>query len=257
MNTKSQFACLAYHVIGERGNQYEVSAGQLHAQLAFLNEEGYVVEGFEQLEARLRSGRGIPARYVLLSADDGHQSAMGLADALEKYTFRATFFLTRDFSLKRHGFLPLPEIRELRRRGFSLGTHGTTHRALAFLPEDCCIVELKEAREWLEDVLGEQVRYMSSPGGFINRRVAKLTYKQGYVLTGTCNEWVNSPETMALPCTVNCVSVRRHFSLKSFRHIVEGHPGFYTWRQVRALALWIPKQILRPPPNEQVANPLR
>jgi hypothetical protein len=51
---------------------------------------------------------------------------------------------------------------------------------------------------------------------------------------------------MALPCAVNRVNVRRHFSLKTFRHILEGHLGFYTWRQVRALSLWIPLRLMRP-----------
>jgi peptidoglycan/xylan/chitin deacetylase (PgdA/CDA1 family) len=244
MNTKSQFACLTYHALGEHSKKYVVSEGQLHAQLTFLNDEGYVAEGFEQLEARLRLGQGIPRRYAVLTVDDGHESSMRAADLLEKYRCRATFFLTRDRSLMRPGFIRAPDIRELRRRGFSLGTHGTTHRGLTFLSKERCVNEIKESREWLEDVIGEQVRYMAAPGGFINSSVMNLSYEHGYALLGTCNEWMNSPGTMALPCTVNRVNVRRHFSLKSFRHIVEGHLGFYTWRQVRALSLWVPKQLL-------------
>jgi peptidoglycan/xylan/chitin deacetylase (PgdA/CDA1 family) len=245
MNTKSQFACLTYHAIGERSKKYEVSERQFHAQLAFLNDEGYVVEGFEQLEARLRSSQGIPCPYAVLTVDDGHESSMRAADLLEKYRCRATFFLTRDRSLMRPGFIRAPDIRELRRRGFSLGTHGTTHRALTFLSKERCVNEIKQSREWLEEVIGEQVRYMAAPGGFINSRIIKLTHEQGYVLTGTCNEWMNSLQAMTLPGKVNRVNVRRQFSLKSFRHIVEGHLGFYTWRQVRALSLWVPKQLLR------------
>lgn len=256
MVKENQFACLTYHVIGQRRNQYDVSERQLRAQLAILKDEGYAVEGFEELEAKLRSSRGIPRRYVVLTVDDGHESATRAADLLEEDGFRATFFLTRDRSLKRPGFIRKPDIRELRKRGFSLGTHGTTHAGLTFLSKERCVNEIKQSREWLEDVIGERVRYMAVPGGFINSRIIKLAYEQGYVLIGTCNEWMNSPQTMTLPCTVNRVNVRRHFSLRTFRGIVEGHLGFYTWRQVRALSLWMPKRLLRPSSTEQVAlNP--
>jgi peptidoglycan/xylan/chitin deacetylase (PgdA/CDA1 family) len=252
---ENQFACLTYHVIGEGSNQYEVSESQLRAQLAFLKDEGYAVEGFEQLEARLRLGQGIPHPYVILTVDDGRASSMGIADFLEKHRYRATFFVTRDPSLTRPQFIREPDIRELRRRGFSLGTHGTTHRGLTFLSQENCLREIKESREWLEDVIGEPVRYTAAPGGFTNSRIIKLTYEQGHVLTGTCNEWMNSPATMTLPCTVNRVNIRRHFSLKTFRRILEGHAGFYTWRQIRALALWAPKQLLRPSFTQQPVLP--
>jgi peptidoglycan/xylan/chitin deacetylase (PgdA/CDA1 family) len=250
------FACLTYHVIGERNSQYTLSESQLQAQLAILKDEGFLVEGFEQLDARLRSSQAFPPRYAILTVDDGHESAMRAADLLEKDGSRATFFLTRDRCLKRPEFIREPEIRELRKRGFSLGTHGTTHVGLTFLPEQRCLDEIKQSREWLEDVIGEEVRYMAVPGGFINSRTVKSAYEQGYVLMGTCNEWMNSPQTMALPCTVNRVNVRRYFSLRTFRHILEGHLGFYIWRQVRAFALWSPKRLLRPSSSEREAlNP--
>jgi hypothetical protein len=90
-----------------------------------------------------------------------------------------------------------------------------------------------------------EVRYMAAPGGFINARVMKSAYECGYALIGTCNEWMNSPDSMALPGSVNRVNVRRHFSNETFRHILEGHPGFYVWRQIRLALLWLPKQVLR------------
>lgn len=85
---------------------------------------------------------------------------------------------------------------------------------------------------------------MAAPGGFINARVMKSAYECGYVLLGTCNEWMNSPATIALPGSVNRVNNRRHFSIQAFRHIVEGHPGFYVLRQIRAAALAVPKRLI-------------
>jgi peptidoglycan/xylan/chitin deacetylase (PgdA/CDA1 family) len=183
--------------------------------------------------------------------DDGHETSLQAADLLEAHAFRATFFLTRERCLKRLGFIRAPDIRALRARGFSVGTHGTTHCALTFLPREQCVAELAESKRWLEDVIGEEVRYMAVPGGFINARVMRSACECGYTLVGTCNEWMNSPETMVLPCTVNRVNVRRHFSTGAFLRIIQGDLGFYTRRQVRALSLWIPKQLLRPSSAKQ------
>ena len=64
MVKQNNFACLTYHAIGEGSNQYELSERRLRAQLALLHDESYTVEGFAQLEARLRSGQASPADYA-------------------------------------------------------------------------------------------------------------------------------------------------------------------------------------------------
>jgi peptidoglycan/xylan/chitin deacetylase (PgdA/CDA1 family) len=245
VSTDRQFACLTYHAVGDSRSQYTVSIEQLESHLAFLKAEGYLVEDFEQLESRLRSGQLLPTRYAVLTVDDGHESAMIAADLLEKHQCKSTFFVTRDRSLAKPGYIREGQIRELRRRGFSVGTHGTTHRKLTFLSKEDCLEELKGSREWLEDVLGEAVYYMAMPGGYVNAYVLRTAQEQGYVLTGTCNEWMNSAQSMRLPGVVNRVNVRRHFSIADFQRILEGNRGFYLWRQVRAATLMIPKQVLR------------
>lgn len=245
MSLQQKFACLTYHVIGDGASQYILGEKQLRAQLALLKAEEYVVEGFEQLEARLRSNQGVPPNYVVLSVDDGHESSMRAADIFEAQGGRATFFLTRNRSLKKLHFICAQEIRELRERGFSLGTHGTTHRKLTYMSEQTCTQELTGSKRWLEDVIGEEIRYTAAPGGFINTQVFQIASECGYTLIGTCREWMNSPATMTLPGKVNRVNVRQHFSLRTFRRAVEGYPGFYAWRRLRAMALAAPKKLLR------------
>ncbi|MEJ2008417.1 MAG: polysaccharide deacetylase family protein [Acidobacteriota bacterium] len=213
--------------------------------MALLQGEAYVIDSFEGLELKLRSGQQIPSRYVLLTVDDGRQSALWVADLLGKHGCQASFFLVRDRSMSKPGYIRKKDIRELRRGGFSVGTHGTTHRKLTFLPNDQCHAELEESKRWLEDVIGEEVRYMAAPGGFVNARVMRLARQCGYTMVGTCNEWMNNPDSMTLPVSVNRVNIRRHFSSHAFRHIVEGYPGFYVWRQIRSALLWLPKQVLR------------
>lgn len=243
--TDRQFACLTYHVVGDGRSQYTVSIEQLESHLAFLKAEGFLVEDFEQLESRLRLGQEFPERYAVLTVDDGDESAVIAADLLEKHQCKSTFFVTRDRSRSRPGYIREEQIRELRRRGFSLGTHGTTHRKLTFLSKEDCVEELKGSREWLEDLLAELVSYMAFPGGYLNAYVLRTAQEQGYVLTGTCHERMNSVQAMRLPCVVNRVNVRRHFSMQDFQRILEGNRGFYLWRQIRTTTLMLPKQVVR------------
>jgi peptidoglycan/xylan/chitin deacetylase (PgdA/CDA1 family) len=95
---------------------------------------------------------------VVLTVDDGHESVLWAADLLGKRGGHASFFLIRDRSANKPGYICEKDIRELRRRGFSVGTHGATHRGLTFLPKEQCLAELAESKRWLDDVIGEEVR---------------------------------------------------------------------------------------------------
>jgi len=251
----NKFACLAYHAIGAHGGRFTLSKRQFHAQLALRGWEAVEIDGFEGLEHKLQSSYFLPPRYVVLTVDDGRESALWTADALAKHNAQATFFFTRDKCLSQPGYIRETDIRELRKRGFSVGTQGTTNRGLTFLSEAQCITELAQSKRWLEDVIGEEVRYMAAPGGFINARVTGWAYECGYTLVGTAKEWLNSPETMLLPHKVNRVYVQRSFSRHTFRRIVQGYPSFYVRRRVRDLSLYIPKQLFRRASTERLPLP--
>jgi|ERR1700761_486752 len=240
-----RFACLTYHVIANQASQYAVQHETLHSHLMLLKLDEYSVDDFEGLERSLISNRVIPNRYVILTIDDGHESSMKAAELLHLHKCKATFFVTRDRCMKKPGFIRASQIRDLRRAGFSLGAHGVTHRKLTFMPLDACAAELRDSKRWLEDVLGEPVRHMALPGGYVNQNVLRLAYGAGYTLIGTCKEQMNIAGAIHLPTTVNRVNVRQHFSLNHLRHALTGHKGFYAWRQIRAAALAIPKQVVR------------
>lgn len=243
-DVSSQFACLTYHKVGEEEDQYTTSEARLRAQFSFLRAQGYRAEGFEELNARLHTRGELPDRYAVLTFDDGDLSAMHAADLLEEYGFKATFFITRDRCLHKPGFIRTPQVQALRRRGFSLGTHGTTHRKLTRMTVEECRKELAESRAWLEDVIGAPIYFTAAPGGFISTRVLRLVAEQGYRMLGTCSERMNTVQKPRGLQVVRRVNIRRGFSMASFRRILEGHAGFYLCRQLRSAALWLPKQLL-------------
>jgi peptidoglycan/xylan/chitin deacetylase (PgdA/CDA1 family) len=238
----NKFACLTYHRVTNDHDPYCITEEQLKSHLELLTEHEFVAEGFEQLEARLRGEVMWPSAYAVLTFDDGHKSNMRASELLERYECTATFFLTRDKCGNQPGFIRTPDIRDLRRRGFSLGTHGTTHHKLTHISVRECVQELQESKRWLEDILGEEIRYMAAPGGYINSHILKLGYDLGYTLIGTCREQMNCATNMRLPTSVNRVNVRRNFSPNAVRSAAQGSSGFYAWRMARSLALSLPKK---------------
>lgn len=159
----SKFARLACYAIGGRGGQYSLSGEAVSGIIGASPGEAYVIDGFEGLELKPRPGQGIPSRYVVLTVDKGHESALWVADFLGKHECQASFFLIRDRSASKPGCVRERDIRQLCRRGFPVGTHGTTPRGLTFLPKEHRITELAESERGLEDVIGEEIRYMAAP----------------------------------------------------------------------------------------------
>jgi len=237
------FACLMYHFVQEEGGQYSVTRSQLNEQLSYLHQQGFVVEGFERLEQRIKRRDPLPERYALLTIDDGEASCGILADSLNRYGFDATFFVVRDFARAANGHLNEKAIVDLRRAGFSVGTHGTSHQGLARIPLARARKELKESREWLEELLGEPVRYMSAPHGYVNRKVMSSIFQAGYILAGTSTEALNAFDHLDLPGQISRVAVRRDFTLETLKKIVSGYKPFYGYRRIRSAALAIPKRL--------------
>jgi peptidoglycan/xylan/chitin deacetylase (PgdA/CDA1 family) len=178
----------------------------------------------------------------VLTFDDGYQSFLPVAELLATRGMQATFFLTRDLCQQRSDFLRDPEIRRLGELG-EVGTHGTSHARLSHLPPAAASQELVESRQWLEDLLGREVRFMSVPGGFWSPSRQRLAIQAGYTLVGNSREWWNRAQLVRRWRQVNRVALRSHFSPVQFDRILRRDLRFYIPRWLRFLALAIPKSL--------------
>lgn len=116
---------------------------------------------------------------VFLTYDDGGVSALTAAGEMETRGMRGHFFVTTG-RLGTVGFLNTGQVRELRRRGHSIGSHSATH------PTRMAACSREELRaEWggsvarLEDILGEPVRVASVPGGYYSKVVGETAAAAG------------------------------------------------------------------------------
>ncbi|HZI17551.1 MAG TPA: polysaccharide deacetylase family protein [Pyrinomonadaceae bacterium] len=116
----------------------------------------------------------------LLTFDDGGVSAATVvADMLEARGWRGHFFVTTG-RVGQTAFLSREQVRELRERGHVVGSHSETHPArMSHCAEDELLGEWRRSLGFLSEVLGEEVRVASVPGGYYSRAVASAAAREG------------------------------------------------------------------------------
>jgi peptidoglycan/xylan/chitin deacetylase (PgdA/CDA1 family) len=142
----------------------------------------------ELFDAHLRAIRqSLPDRpdppdpsNLIFTFDDGGASALGAADALERYGLRGRFFVTVNY-IGTRGFLDPAGIRELQRRGHEVGSHSCSHPLrMGHLSPARLRDEWTTSRAALSDILGEDIRTASLPGGDFAPSVATAATDAGF-----------------------------------------------------------------------------
>lgn len=128
----------------------------------------------------LRDSTNMNFLPVLLTFDDGGVSAHDyIADTLEKRGFKGHFFIVTS-QLNKNGFLKKHQLRDLKQRGHLIGTHSVSHSIpFSKLPTKTMLLEWKDSRHELEDILGEKILCGSVPGGFFSDDVARTARDSG------------------------------------------------------------------------------
>jgi len=232
-----------YHKLEDHStNRYSVSVSEFKTQLAWLKAEGFIIEGFAELEQRLVQN-DFPQRYVVITFDDGHKSDLRAAEMLREVGAQATFFLTKELCQNRAGFLDDNEIKELSTL-CSVGSHGVTHSPLSKISTDRMRLELAESKKWLEDLVGKTINTFSAPGGYITSHIVSHALNIGYSLLGNSVEWWNQALQVAVNRVVNRIAVRSSFLMPTFIRIVSGETTFFLKRRLRSNLLAVPKNLL-------------
>jgi peptidoglycan/xylan/chitin deacetylase (PgdA/CDA1 family) len=152
--------------VGRDAALYKVAPGIFDAHL----------DGILQSLTRASPPHGFEATF-----DDGGVAAMTAADVLEKRGLKGQFFITVNY-IGARGFVSKNNLIELRRRGHQIGSHSCSHPLrMGHCKWSQLIHEWVQSRAILSDLLSEDVRIGSIPGGDFSPSVARAAADAGYV----------------------------------------------------------------------------
>jgi peptidoglycan/xylan/chitin deacetylase (PgdA/CDA1 family) len=119
-----------------------------------------------------------------LTFDDGGASMLDVAAELTRRGWRGHFFVTTA-RIGEPGFLDAAGVRELARLGHAVGSHSASHpERMSSLSNERLLEEWKTSVDALSELLGEQIRTASVPGGYYSSRVAAAAAAAG--ITALC-----------------------------------------------------------------------
>ena len=154
---------------------YSLKQDQFRAEMEHLARNGYTTSLLSEfLDTQS------PARSVVLTFDDGHESNFRVVlPILKQFGLRAEFFITVA-NVGLPGFMTWEELKLLHEAGMSVQSHGLHHQPLTELDIDVLRDELRLSKELLEQHLGSAVNYFAIPGGFVDERVYTEILNAGY-----------------------------------------------------------------------------
>ena len=237
---------LTYHEIDVPGRElsrefkghlaYAVPEDQVRSEISFLRDNGWrIVTVGDALSAN-----GSPGRRVAITFDDGSETDVHTAaPLLQDAGFRATFYLIAGW-LGRPRYLSPRQARELHASGFEIGCHSMSHQYLTCLNDRELCVEVIDSKARLEEALGAAVHHFSCPGGFWNRKLARLAKESGYRSVATSRIGCNTPASD--PYRLSRICILRGMHIEDFRSICLGNELFL--KQARERISAIPKTVL-------------
>lgn len=169
-------------------------------QIRYLKMHGYRVISPEDLVAFLDYRKPIPKNAVMISVDDGYRSAYTIAyPILKKYGFTATLFIYIDYVGISSKAITWVQLRELKRAGFTIGSHSVAHSDLTNrLDEEDAgqyLARLKKeivrSKRIIDRKLNQDTIVFSYPFGRQNKKVVAMAQQAGYKIAVTVDRGSN------------------------------------------------------------------
>ena len=224
-------------------DRYKLSLRDFEAQLAGVvrvRAEAPAVVGTDFVTGGLKASgyKDIP---YLITVDDGGVSYYTLvADRLEAPGWRGHCFISTD-AIGTAGFLSVPQIRDLDRRGHVIGSHSVSHPArFSACGAERMREEWSRSRKVLEDLLGHEVSVASVPGGYYSPLVAETARDAGLRVLFTSEPTIVSREQSGL-LVIGRFTLRHSHSSDMARQLLQRAP----WTRYREWASWNAKSVIK------------
>ena len=131
-----------------------------------------------------------PARYLVLTFDDGGKSALYAGEALCRRGWRGHFFVVSSLLGKAH-FLTAADLRHLASCGHVVGSHSHTHpHIFRDLTPERMLAEWRVSGDAVSQILGAPCPVAAVPGGDVSPTVLRSAAFAGFRYLFTSEPWL-------------------------------------------------------------------
>jgi peptidoglycan/xylan/chitin deacetylase (PgdA/CDA1 family) len=121
----------------------------------------------------------MPRVFVTTSWDDEDRSGLRVADVLNRYGLRGTFYVPTG-KLGHDPFFTAADLRTLSVAGFEIGAHTVSHAILTEIGREELMREVGDCKAELQQILGAEVTMFCYPKGRFNAKVVSAVEQAGY-----------------------------------------------------------------------------
>lgn len=241
VNSKSAFPELTKYI----NKRYIMDPGCFKTQLEYIHSCDYNVITVSELSKSRPSNKD---KSAVITFDDGYKGNYLYAfRILQKFNFRATFFITTDW-IGLPNMLNWKLIKEMSEGGMEIGSHTCSHLLLARASKEKIDDELRASKAILEEKIKKPVVSISYPNGSFNALVSTIAYENGYknACISGLGYWERGDNPLAIPRITATDNISR------FRKIIEQDRSAY----LKEKALEYVKKMSKTVCGEKIYNKL-
>ncbi len=166
-------------------------------------------------------------KLITTSWDDGHPLDFKLAELLDKYNLKGTFYIPK--ANEEHDVINEKEVEQLSKH-FEIGGHTMSHVRLAKLSNQQLHYEINGCYSWLKNIVNINPVSFCFPGGVYNRHIMEHALKAGFKVLRTTELLSVVPlKNSMMPTTIQ---LYEHERSTYFKHLIKR-------RKISSLVTWL------------------
>lgn len=187
---------LYYHSVDElEANEVIISPQKLKEELQYVLAQGYTPITLTEFNNYLVNNQPIPEKSIMITFDDGYMDNYTNAfPILKELGIKATIFLMT-VGVDEGYYLSSDQIKEMINYGIDIQSHTVNHLHLNELSYDEQLAELKNSKEFIENITHREVIALAYPYGDYNNDSIRAAKAAGYTLCFTTNNGLASSES--------------------------------------------------------------
>lgn len=212
---------LVYHSIGNDNWRFSITKTEFKKQIRYLKKR-YRVISYDDFDKYMRGKLCLSKPSILITFDDGYKDVLTVKDLLSKEKIYPLIFILGDpnnaVRAELETDLPLLTYRQiitLKKTGWEIGSHGSTHLSFNELDRSKIKSEIYGSKQKIEKNISTKVKVFTYPKGKYDQKIVGEVEKAGYIYAfsmddGILDETINK-------YTIPRVGIDRTHSFNEFK----------------------------------------